>query len=155
MNALLLADGVKGFFENDALVLGVPLLALGALGALLILSPIGILFPRQPGPPPPEPEYHPLPAAEGHVGPDVYIRVGLILSVVTAIEVAIYYVDLVEGLFIGVLLALSLAKFVLVVLWFMHLRFDSRIFSTLFTGGLALVMMLFAVVLATLGASLI
>ena len=33
---------------------------------------------------------------------------------------------------------LSLLKFILVVLWFMHLRFDNRIFSTAFLAGLAL-----------------
>jgi hypothetical protein len=36
----------------------------------------------------------------------------------------------------------------------MHLRFDNRLFSTLFTGGLMLVAAIFIVVLATLGASL-
>jgi len=56
---------------------------------------------------------------------------------------------------VGVLLALSAMKFVLVALWFMHLRFDTRLFSILFGGGLALIVALIMVVLATLGSNLI
>ena len=69
--------------------------------------------------------------------------------------VAIYYVDIAQGLLLGLLLVLSAMKFVLVMLWFMHLRFDSPLFSTLFTGGLLLAVALFMVVLATLGSSLV
>jgi cytochrome c oxidase subunit 4 len=80
--------------------------------------------------------------------------VGLILGVLTSIEVAIYYMGIAHGVLVGFLLAFSAMKFVLVVLWFMHLRYDSRLFSTLFTGGMLLVMALFVVVLTTLSASL-
>jgi cytochrome c oxidase subunit 4 len=92
---------------------------------------------------------------EGHPGPEIYVRVGLALAAITALEVAVVYVDIVAGVFIGLLLAMSALKFVLVVLWFMHLRFDNRIFSTLFWGGLALAGALFTVVLATLGSNLL
>jgi hypothetical protein len=37
----------------------------------------------------------------------------------------------------------------------MHLRFDSRLFSTLFVGGFALAAAVFIVVLATLGGNLV
>ena len=40
------------------------------------------------------------------------------------------------GALVPILLILSATKFALVVLWFMHLRFDNALFSTLFTGGL-------------------
>jgi hypothetical protein len=40
-------------------------------------------------------------------------------------------------------------------MWFMHLRFDNRLFSTFFVGGLMLVATLFVVVLATLGGKLV
>ncbi len=44
---------------------------------------------------------------------------------------------------------LAVVKFALVVLWFMHLKFESRLFMRLFVTGLVLALTLFAVVLAT------
>jgi hypothetical protein len=46
-------------------------------------------------------------------------------------------------------------KFSLVVLWFMHLKFDSRLFSQFFAGGLLLALTIFAVALSTLHGKLI
>ena len=59
------------------------------------------------------------------------------------------------GVLVPILVVLSALKFSLVVMWFMHLRFDSRLFSTFFVGGLILVAALFVVVLATLGGALV
>ena len=150
--APVLAGGVKGLLESPELVLGVPLLALGVFGLLLVLTPVELRWP-QPSEPAPEPEL--LPAPPGHPTAAVYVQVGTILGVITAIEVAIYYVNLANGLLLGILLVLSAMKFVMVALWFMHLRFDNRMFTVLFGGGLALVTALLAVLLATLGASLV
>jgi cytochrome c oxidase subunit 4 len=149
---LLSSPGPKGFFENPAWLIGLPLLALGALGMLAVLSPIELRWPQLPESMP-EPELVPQP--EGHPTPLVYIQVGLILAVITLVEVVFYYIDMAQGALLAVLLVLSIAKFALVVLWFMHLRFDNRIFSILFSGGLALVIALFMVVLATLGSNLV
>jgi cytochrome c oxidase subunit IV len=77
-----------------------------------------------------------------------YLQIGLILAVITAVEVALYYLDLDYTLLVTLLVILSLAKFLFVVLWFMHLRFDSRLFQVLFATGLIGTMILFAVVLA-------
>lgn len=152
MEAVVLASGAKGLFEDPGFLIGVPLLALGALGALIALTPVEIKWPSRPETVPSQVEAE---ADEGHPEPATYVKVGLWLGVITAIEVAIFYVDLIDGLLIGLLLALSLGKFLLVALWFMHLQFDSRLFSTLFTGGMALAVALFIVVLATLGANLV
>jgi cytochrome c oxidase subunit IV len=151
----LLAEGLKGWLEDPAFLIGAPLLAIGALGAVVMLTPFRMFPVHEDMDAYDETAMDLIVPEEGHPGPDVYIRIGLILAFITAIEVAIVYVDLIEGLFIGVLLALSALKFVLVVLYFMHLRYDNRFFSTLFTGGFILAMMLFAVVLATLGSSLV
>ncbi len=153
----VLASGVKGFFETSTLVVGIPLVAVGAIGLLLALSPVEIRWPvrQQAGPAETKVAAEVEASAEGHPDPAAYIRVGIILGIVTAVEVAIYYLDIAYGALLGLLLALSVMKFVLVALWFMHLQFDSRLFSTLFAGGLALVIALFFVVLATLGASLV
>jgi cytochrome c oxidase subunit 4 len=149
---VFLAPGPKGFFENAAWLIGLPLLALGAIGLLVALSPIELRWP-QPQPAAPEPEL--VEPEEGHPTPAVYLQVGLVLAVITLVEVIAYYVDIAQGALLGILLSLSLAKFALVVLWFMHLRFDNRLLSILFSGGLALVMALFIVVLATLGSNLV
>lgn len=45
--AVMLAEGdVTKFFENPALLLGIPLVALGVLGLLIVLSPIGLARPQ-------------------------------------------------------------------------------------------------------------
>ena len=151
------------WLENPAYVLGVPLAVLGVIGLLLVLAPVQITWPLPPGP---EVEaararmdaaWAPtdIAAHEGHPTPIQYITVGLILGVVTAVEVAVYYVDALDSALLGILMVLSAMKFVLVLLWFMHLRFDNRLFSILFSGGLVLAVLLFIVVLSSLGASLV
>ena len=92
---------------------------------------------------------------QAHPGPAEYIMIGLMLAVVTAVEVAVYYIDALDDVLVPILIVLSALKFSLVVLWFMHLKFDSQLFSTLFVGGLILVAALFIVVLATLGGGLV
>jgi len=150
---LLATPGPKGVFENPAYLLGLPLLALGALGVLIALSPVEIRWPQwQPGVPEVE---ELLPPPEGHPTAEVYVRVGLILAAVTALEVVVYYIEALSGALLAILLVLSAGKFALVALWFMHLRFDNRLLSIFFTGGLLLVAALFMVVLASLGASLV
>ena len=149
---LLSSPGPKGFFENEAYLIGLPLVILGVLGVLLAFSPVELRWP-QPAQPVAEGEMEV--AAEGHPDAGTYVAVGLILAVVTVLEVAIYYVDALQGALLGMLLTLSALKFVMVALWFMHLRFDNRLFTILFVGGLALVAALFFVVLASLGASLV
>jgi cytochrome c oxidase subunit 4 len=149
---VLAADG-KAFFENPAYLLGIPLVAVGALGVLLALSPIELKWPQ---PAPPEEEYeifdHP---ADGHPAATEYVKVGLILAVITAVEVAVYYADALGDTLLPILLVLSALKFVLVALWFMHLRFDNKLLTVLFSTGMALVAALLVVVLSTLGASLV
>jgi cytochrome c oxidase subunit 4 len=89
-----------------------------------------------------------------HPTPAEYVNIGLILGLITGIEVVVYYIDAIRGALVPILLILSAVKFTLVVMWFMHLRFDNALFSTFFTGALMLAAAIFIVVLATLGASL-
>ena len=90
-----------------------------------------------------------------HPGPAEYIKIGLTLATVTAVEVAVYYIDALSDVLVPILVVLSTLKFSLVVMWFMHLKFDNRLLSTFFVGGLMLVAALFVVVLATLGGALV
>jgi len=83
-----------------------------------------------------------------HPSPMTYFKVAMILSVITAIEVGIFYVeDLGKGI-IPILVILSGAKFALVAMFYMHLRYDSKLFSTFFYTGLVLA---FTVSFALLG----
>jgi len=101
-----------------------------------------------------EEELHAGDSHEGHPSALEYTQIGLFLAVVTAIEVALYYIDLDHTLLVVILMVLSAVKFSAVVLWFMHLKFDSRLFSTLFVGGLALATTVFVVVIAVMGGGL-
>lgn len=71
-----------------------------------------------------------------HPDSSQYIVIGIILAVFTAIEVAISFASVPSGVAIPSLIVLTILKFVLVVLWFMHLRFDSGWFRRLFVFGL-------------------
>ena len=71
-----------------------------------------------------------------HPGERTYVTVAIVLAIITAIEVFIYYVEAVEDILVPMLLILSAAKFVAVVGYFMHLKFDDRRFTWIFGFGL-------------------
>jgi len=112
---------------------------------------------RRRGVEPPREEEHVADAAhvERHPGPLEYAQIGLILALITGVEVAIYYLGLAHTLLVIALLVLSATKFSMVVLWFMHLKFDNRLFSTMFILGFFLALSVFTVALATVGGKLV
>jgi cytochrome c oxidase subunit 4 len=57
---------------------------------------------------------------------------------ITIIEVGIFYVPTFQSVLVPVLLFLSAVKFTLVVMFYMHLKFDNRFFTFLFGGPLLL-----------------
>jgi cytochrome c oxidase subunit IV len=87
-----------------------------------------------------------------HPTPFQYVMIGVVLVVLTAIEVAVSYMEgtIPNGLIIVLLLVMMLAKFVLVAAWYMHLRTDRLIFRRFFTVGAVAAILLFMVVLSTL-----
>ena len=88
------------------------------------------------------------PHHDGHPTPRDYVQIFVILFVVTALEVLASYVAMPEWLFITGLTGMALAKFALVVGFYMHLKFDSRMFRRLFVFGIILALSVFALVLA-------
>jgi caa(3)-type oxidase subunit IV len=81
-----------------------------------------------------------------HPTPREYVRIFLILLTLTALEVSAVYAHIGSWL-IPTLFVLAVTKFALVVLWFMHLKFDDRRFSRFFLMGLAGALTLYLVVL--------
>lgn len=77
-----------------------------------------------------------------------YIKIALILAAITALEVSTYYVDF-GPLFMPALMIMMVVKFVMVVSYFMHLKFDNKIFSFLFYVGLGLALFVYIAALAT------
>ena len=57
---------------------------------------------------------------------------------ITIVEVVIVYLEFLRPVLLPLLGVLSITKFAMVAMFFMHLRFDSRIFSTFFVSGLIL-----------------
>jgi cytochrome c oxidase subunit 4 len=68
-----------------------------------------------------------------HAGPVFYTVVAIFLAVVTIVEVWIYTIPTLGGWLNPLLIVLSLFKFIGVVAFFMHLRFDHRYFTYIFT----------------------
>jgi cytochrome c oxidase subunit 4 len=77
-------------------------------------------------------------AEHEHPGERTYIKVAIVLAIITVIEVAIYYLNLPHGLLVTLLLFFSAIKFGTVVGYFMHLKFDDRRLLYIFAGGLLL-----------------
>lgn len=79
-----------------------------------------------------------------------YVLVATILFVITLVEFLIIVPERLQGAAITIppLIILSALKFAIVIMFYMHLKFDSRLYTWVFMGGLALA---FAVVIAVLG----
>jgi len=67
-----------------------------------------------------------------HPGAKEYLAIATVLTVLTAIEVAVFYVPSMKPMLVPTLLTLSAVKFALVAMFYMHLKFDHRLFSWLF-----------------------
>ena len=87
-----------------------------------------------------------------HPTPFQYVMVGVVLVVLTALEVTVSYLegDLPNGLILLMLLVFMLCKFLLVTAWYMHLKTDRPIFRRIFTVGAVAAVVLFLTALSTL-----
>jgi cytochrome c oxidase subunit IV len=94
-------------------------------------------------PPATSPEQH----AAYHPSAREYIRVGLLLVALTCIEVALSYSSLAGTKLVLALFTCTVIKFVLVIGYFMHLKFDNGRFSRVFALGAIGAFTLYCVVL--------
>jgi len=80
-------------------------------------------------------------ADAGHHEPSkyhFYIAIAMILSVITGIEVVLVYLPLAKWIVVTSLCVLSAVKFMFVIFYFMHLRWDKVFCTILFFIGLVL-----------------
>ena len=80
-----------------------------------------------------------------------YIRIALILAVVTGVEVWLSYAGLTDSLTATGLVVLAAVKFIMVAAYFMHLKFDTRLVRRLFISGFVLAVFCYVSYLLTLG----
>ena len=101
-----------------------------------------------------------LPAvAEGHThpGPRQYVMIGIILVILTGLEVAVSYLDgeVNSNLLITILAVLAAAKFLLVCAWFMHMKQDKPFFRRIFTIGMIGAMIVYGIVMFTFASTVL
>jgi cytochrome c oxidase subunit IV len=89
----------------------------------------------------------------GHATPADYVRIAVILSIITVVEVFIYYLPSMRPILVPVLLVLSIVKFLAVVGYFMHLKNDKRLFRFTFAAALILSLAVFLALLAMFNTS--
>ena len=78
-----------------------------------------------------------------------YVKIAIILAVVTGMEVGVYYIESLRSLLVPILLSMAFVKFVLVAMWFMHLKYDSKTFRRFFVLGMVLALFVFGIVFWT------
>jgi cytochrome c oxidase subunit IV len=85
-----------------------------------------------------------------HPSPAKYVGIAILLAVITAVEVALYYIEMAEWLVVSFLMVLAVLKFTLVGAFFMHLKFDSPMLRRLFITGIILAGVVYSIALFTL-----
>ena len=67
-----------------------------------------------------------------HASVGTYLAIAAILTIITLVEVGVFYVPAFKPVLAPTLIALSAVKFSLVVMFYMHLKYDHKLFSTVF-----------------------
>ncbi len=88
---------------------------------------------------------------EPHASNRFYIVIAIILAVLTAMEVMVFYVEALHPVLVPVLLVMMSVKFALVVMFFMHLRYDGRLLTGIFLWGLFIAVVIILALMAIFG----
>ena len=84
------------------------------------------------------------PTVHAHPTDAQYIKIALILGVITAAEVGTYFWEGASTLgLVLVLFPMMIAKFFIVTGWFMHLKYDNPLYRRVFIFGLLLALVVF------------
>ncbi|HEX4208820.1 MAG TPA: cytochrome C oxidase subunit IV family protein [Candidatus Binataceae bacterium] len=73
-----------------------------------------------------------------HPGASVYILVAVVLIILTAMEIGVFYAPFLQVVLVPLLVILAVLKFILVAMFYMHLKYDNWTFTVLFGFPLAL-----------------
>lgn len=85
-----------------------------------------------------------------HPTPKLYVQIAIVLFVLTILEFGTFIIDFGHA-HIPLLLALMLIKFLLVAGYFMHLKYDTRLYTRFMATGLIGALILYAItIFATL-----
>jgi cytochrome c oxidase subunit 4 len=68
----------------------------------------------------------------------LFVQIAMILAVITGVEIVLIYLPFAKWFIVTSLIALSLVKFLMVIFWFMHLKFDKAFCTILFFIGMVL-----------------
>jgi len=68
----------------------------------------------------------------------IYVQIALLLAVITGIEIVAVYLPFAKWIVVTTLVVLSTVKFMFVIFYFMHLRWDKPFCTILFFIGLVL-----------------
>jgi cytochrome c oxidase subunit 4 len=91
-----------------------------------------------------------------HPGPRQYVMIGLVLVILTAIEVAVSYIETDNSNAIIVTLSvLAALKFYLVCAWFMHMKQDAPFFRRLFIIGIVGAAIVYGIVMFTFASTVL
>jgi cytochrome c oxidase subunit 4 len=83
----------------------------------------------------------PAATAPGHAEPSklhIYVQIAMLLGVITGLEIVLIYLPLAKHVVIYSLATLSAVKFLFVIFYFMHLRWDKVFCTILFFIGIIL-----------------
>ena len=86
-------------------------------------------------------------SGKGHAGPGYYWAIAAILGIITLIEVWWFDQEGLRYILVPAMLGFSLVKFILVVAFFMHLRFDNKLFSYIFVACMVVGVFIFSLFL--------
>jgi cytochrome c oxidase subunit IV len=79
-----------------------------------------------------------------------YVKIFLVLAVITGIEVGLSYADLGTEIFLFLMFVAMSTKFYIVTAHFMHLKTDNKLLTRLFYSGLVLAVFVYFVFLSTM-----
>jgi len=68
----------------------------------------------------------------------IFVQIAMLLAVITGVEIVLVYLPLAKWLVVTTLIGLSTVKFIFVIFYFMHLRWDKLFCTILFLIGLVL-----------------
>lgn len=93
----------------------------------------------------------PLGGGRPHPRPKIYLMAALALTALTAEEITVYYVKALQNVVAGIFMLGTVAELSLVAMFYMHLRYDSRLFAGLFVFGLLVAVSIALVLMALFG----